>query len=208
MNRHHPKRKLAALAPLVMIFAALLLTSFISPEKAQALPVSRAPKGAGVPPVQYWRVGFTVQPSPVYGALAGRVASLAAEMQSSKSANFYFAFPSVSSPRFVREASFYILNRTGSYGGSASMRLEVYDYAGALQHVVSASSVDLQTTPVNTWTKLALSGTLADCLVKEGEFLAFHFALDGATGGDLDLRPVFEVAVGPLQIYLPLVFQH
>ena len=208
MNEHHPQRNFTALATLAMISAALLLTSFVTPEKAQALPVSRAPNGAGPPHVQYWRMGFTIQPSPVYAALSGRVASVAAEMQSDKGANVYFVFPSVSGRRFVREASFYILNRTGSYGGSAAMTLEVYDYTGALQHVVSASSVDLQTAPVNTWTKVALSGTVADCLVEPGEFLAFHFALSGAPGGDLDLRPVFDVAVGPLQIYLPLVFQH
>ena len=102
-------------------------------------------------------------------------------------------------------ASFYILNRTGDYAGAVAMTLETYNYTGNLQHVVSAGSVDLQAATPLVWTKLALSEAGADRLIEPGEFLAFHFASSGVLAGSLDVRPVFEVAVGPLQIYLPLI---
>jgi hypothetical protein len=192
---------------LIISTSAMLLLAVV---QARALPLTLAPTRAGVPPTQYWRMGFTAEPLPVYTSVAGRVASVAAEVQSARDTNVFFAFPAVSTERAVHSASFYILSRSGGYGGSVTMTLEIYDYAGNLQHVVSAGSIDLQTAAPHTWTSLALSSTAADCLVEPGEFLAFHFALSGAPEGDLDVRPVFEVTVepltgGPLQLYLPLV---
>lgn len=157
-----------------IISTALLLAIFIAPLQTQALSIPMAINGTEVPPVQYWRMGITIQPLPVYGNMAGRVASVAAEMQSNKDTSVFFTFPAVSGRRFVKEAGFYIINRTGSYSGIVTMKLEVYDYAGNLQHVVSASSVNLQTVTPQVWTRLALSSALNDRLIEPGEFLAFH----------------------------------
>ena len=188
-----------------VISTALLLVILIAPTQARALTNPFVGDGTEVPPVQYLRMGITIQPLPMYENMAGRIASVAAELQSSKDKSVFFAFPAVSGRRFVKEANFYIMTRTGSYSGNVTMKLEVYDFAGNLQHVVSAGSVNLQTAAPQTWTRLELSSVIADHLIEPGEFLAFQFALDGAPGGNLDVRPVFEVTVGPISIYLPLV---
>jgi len=188
-----------------VISTALLLVILIAPTQARALTNPFAGDGTEVPPVQYLRMGITIQPLPMYENMAGRIASVAAELQSNKDKSVFFAFPAVSGRRFVKEANFYIMTRTGSYSGNVTMKLEVYDFAGNLQHVVSAGSVNLQTAAPQTWTRLELSSAIADHLIEPGEFLAFQFALDGAPGGNLDVRPVFEVTVGPISIYLPLV---
>ena len=188
-----------------VISTALLLVILIAPTQARALTNPFVGDGTEVPPVQYLRMGITIQPLPMYENMAGRIASVAAELQSNKDKSVFFAFPAVSGRRFVKEANFYIMIRTGSYSGNVTMKLEVYDFAGNLQHVVSAGSVNLQTAAPQTWTRLELSSAIADHLIEPGEFLAFQFALDGAPGGNLDVRPVFEVTVGPISIYLPLV---
>jgi len=188
-----------------VISTALLLVILIAPTQARALTNPFVGDGTEVPPVQYLRMGITIQPLPMYENMAGRIASVAAELQSNKDKSVFFAFPAVSGRRFVKEANFYIMTRTGSYSGNVTMKLEVYDFAGNLQHVVSAGSVNLQTAAPQTWTRLELSSAIADHLIEPGEFLAFQFALDGAPGGNLDVRPVFEVTVGPISIYLPLV---
>jgi hypothetical protein len=190
---------------IISISAALLLGGWVAAVQVRALPATAIAAGVGVPPVQYWRTGFTVKPLPVYAGVTGRAVSAAAEVQSARDTDVFFVFPAVSSRRAVHGASFYILNRTGDYAGTIAMTLETYNYAGNLQHVVSAGSVDLQAATPLVWTRLALSDTGADRLVEPGEFLAFHFASSGAPAGSLDVRPVFEVAVGPLQIYLPLI---
>jgi hypothetical protein len=184
---------------------ALLLATFITPRQTQAWSIPSATNNTKSPPVQYLRMGITIHSYPGYGNLAGRLASVSSTMQSNKDAHVFFAFPAVSGQRMVKEAKFYIINRTGSYSGTATMKLEIYDYAGTLQHVVSASSVNLQTVTMQSWTRLMLSSAITDRLIAPGEFLAFHFALDGAPGGDMDVRPVFEVTVGAISLYMPIV---
>lgn len=190
---------------LIALSALLLLTGLAASAHIPAFSTALAPNGSGVLPKQYWRMGFTLQPSPVYANTAGRLASLAAELKSDKNIDVYFAFPAIAGNRIVHDASFYILDRTGAYTGTVSLSLEVYNFAGALQRVVSAGNVDLQTAPPQVWTKLALSGAPADRILIPGEFLAFHLALDGSPAGDLQVRPIFEVAVGPFQTIFPFI---
>lgn len=190
---------------IISISAALLLAGWVAAVQVRAFPLTVVTAGAGVPPVQYWRTGFTVKPLPVYAGVTGRAVGAAAEVQSARDTDVFFVFPAVSSRRAVHSASFYILNRTGDYAGTVTMTLETYNYAGNLQHVVSAGGVDLQAATPLVWTRLALSDASADRLIEPGEFLAFHFASSGAPAGSLDVRPVFEVAAGPLQLYLPLI---
>jgi hypothetical protein len=190
---------------MLMFFACGWLTCRRGLIPAQAGPATSALAVSNVPPVQFWRTGFAQLPNALYATTAGRTVSIAAEMRSNRETQVFFVFPAVAGRRFVNDANFILIDRSGVYSGLATMRLEIYDYAGILQHVVSADSVDLQTAPLHVWTKLALSSAVGDRLLEPGEFLAFRFALDGASSGNLDVHPAFEVTVGPLQIFLPLV---
>ncbi|MFB0537534.1 MAG: hypothetical protein ACETWR_21420 [Anaerolineae bacterium] len=163
----------------------------------------------------WWRLGSTSEGISSYDAVIGRLVSTAAAFRSNQDTDIYHIFPAPASQTTVQAARFYILDRTGSYDGTATLTLEILDYAGALQHSVSAASVDMQLAAPGTWTDLTLSGTPADLQISPGEFLAFHFALSGASGGSLDVRPVFEVEVvsstlsppsGP--IYLPIIMKN
>ena len=192
---------------LSIFFALVLLVILLAPAMVavQAGPTVQASTASDVPPIQYWRMGFNLQPKPFYADTVGRMASIVAEMRSDRADQAYFAFPAAAGMRFVREAYFYIMNRNGSYSGMATMQLGIYDYAGNLQHVISAGSLDLQAATPQVWIKLALVQPYEERRLEPGEFLAVNFALDGATGGDLDMHTLFEVAVGPISIYLPVI---
>jgi hypothetical protein len=45
------------------------------------------------------------------------------------------------------------------------------------------------------WITLALDASPANLTITPGEHLVAHFALAGASAGNLDVRPVFEVTV-------------
>jgi hypothetical protein len=144
---------------------------------------------------EFWKLGFTSEGVSAYNTVIGRVTSQVAAFRSNQDTDIYYIFPAPASEKTVQAARFYILNRTGSYGGTATLTLEILDYAGALQHSVSAAGTDMEAAAPGTWTDLTLSGTPADLDILPGEFLAFHFALSGSSGGSLDVRPVFEVEV-------------
>jgi hypothetical protein len=159
---------------------------------------------------QYWRMGYVLTSSPSYSHLAGRAASLATRMQSNIDTDIYFVFPAVSGKPYVHTASYLILNRRGAYNGNATLSLGIYNFDGTLRKQISTNSIDLQTAPTQTWTNLALDSYYINCQIGSGEFLAFHLALDGAAGGNLNVNPIFEVAVEPvlqsyLQFFFPLV---
>jgi len=162
----------------------------------------------------WWRLGSTSQGVASYDAVIGRLVSTAAAFRSDRAADIYYIFPAPARPNTVQAARFYILDRSGSYAGDATMTLETLDYAGALQHSVSAAGTDVETAATDTWADLTLSGTPADLEIRPGEFLAFHFQLSGSPGGSLDVRPVFEVEVSSTSIwnpsgpvYLPLILK-
>jgi hypothetical protein len=159
----------------------------------EALPAQDVEAQATTP--ESWKLGFTSEGVSAYSAVIGRVASEVAAFRSNQATDIYYIFPAPASQKTVQAARFYILNRTGSYGGTATLTLEILDYASALQHTLSAAGADMGAAATGTWTDLTLSGTPTDLEIWPGEFLAFHFALSGPSGGSLDLRPVFEVEV-------------
>jgi hypothetical protein len=160
----------------------------------EALPAQAQVEAQATTP-EFWKLGFTSEGASAYNAVIGRVASQVAAFRSNQDTDIFYIFPAPASQKTVQAARFYILDRTGSYGGTATLTLEILDYAGALQHSVSAAGVDMEAAAPGIWTDLTLSGTPADLQISPGEFLAFHFALSGASGGSLDVRPVFEVEV-------------
>jgi hypothetical protein len=143
-----------------------------------------------------WRLGVTSEGSAAYNAIIGRAVGDVAVFRSNRgTANVYYIFPAPSTQRTVQAAKFYILSRSGTYSSDATLTLEILDYAGTVQHTVSATGINVQTAPTSTWTDVTLSGTPADLVIEPGEFLAFHFSLDSTPAGDLDVRPIFEVEV-------------
>jgi hypothetical protein len=147
---------------------------------------------------ELWKLGFTVETGPLtYNSLIGRVASEAAAFRSNRNTgDIYYIFPAPATQKTIQSAKFYILDRTGAYAaGNATLTLQIFNFAGAVQRTASAASVDLQTTATGTWTPMTLSSTAADLQISPGEFLAFHFNLSGASAGNLDVRPIFEVEV-------------
>ena len=162
----------------------------------------------------WWRLGSTSEGVSSYDAVIGRLVSTAAAFRSDQATDIYYIFPAQARPNTVQAARFYILDRTGSYSGDATLMLETLDIAGGLQHSVSAAGTDLETAATDTWTDLTLSGLTADLEIRPGEFLAFHFQSSGSTGGSLDVHPVFEVEVASTSIwnpsgpvYLPLILK-
>jgi hypothetical protein len=173
-----------------LLFVAAPTVARVSAEKSAAIPFSQS--GA---PSEFWKLGVTSQGSADYSAVAGRLAGEVAAFQSAEATHSYFVLPAPAATKTVQSARFYILSRSGSYAGDATMTLEVYDLAGGSQHLVAASPIDMQTAAPDAWTAITLSGTPGDLEIGPGEFLAFHFALSGAAGDDLDVRPIFEVEV-------------
>lgn len=142
-----------------------------------------------------WRLGVTVEGDSAYASVIGRLAGETADFRSNYDVTeIYFMLPAPAVQKTVTAARFYIVSRTGSYTGTASMALEVLDFAGNLQHTVSTANVDMQSAATGAWTSLSLSGD-PDNVISSGEFLAFHFELSDIPGGDLDVRPIFEVEV-------------
>ena len=174
--------------------------------------VHDTPAGAAaLPASEYWRLGFTVEGSPAFSTVVGRAVSPAAAFRSDRSASdLYFAFPAYAISKSVQSAQFYLLSRTGAYSGDATLSLEVLDAAGGLQHTVSAAAIDLEAAATGTWTAVSLSASAANLTIAPGQFLAFHFQLSGAPGGNLDVRPIFEVRVRPttLEVYLPIILRN
>lgn len=149
---------------------------------------------------EVWRLGASGSSDPPTCAVFSRVvvtrgADFHSNFFGTGATNLYWAFPAAASENSVRSANFYITDRSGSYTGDATITLEVLDCDGNLQHTVSASSIDMETSPANAWTSLTLSGDPLNLVISPGEFLAVHFALSGAAGGNLVVRPMFDVEV-------------
>jgi hypothetical protein len=142
-----------------------------------------------------WNLGVTVEGAPIYRAVIGRLMSDVGAFRSARTTQAATIFPAPASARTIQAASFYLLSRTGTYSGTATLSLVIYDYAGTPQHTVSATGIDLQTAPTGGWTPVALSATPGDLVISPGEFLAFCFTLSDVAAGDLDIRPLFEVSV-------------
>ncbi len=178
--------------------AILFLTTppMTSAQRSNVAPTTHAPAAPPANTSESWRLGVTSEGAAAYTAIIGRAVGDVAAFRSHRGAtDMYYIFPAPSTQRTVGAAKFYVLDRTGEYDDDATLTLEILDYAGALQHTVSAVEVDVTTVLTSTWMDVTLSVTPADWVIESGEFLAFHFALSGESGGDLDARPIFEVEV-------------
>ncbi len=171
----------------------------LSPRQAIAASITdrhtpMAVMAAAVP--ESWKLGVTSEITPTYSAIIGRAASKAASFRSNRGTeDIYYIFPASGTQRTVQAAKFHILSRTGAYTGSATLTMEILDYDGTMRHTVNAIGIDVEATTPGVWTDITLSGVSANLEVMPGEFLAFHFNLDGLPAGDLDVHPIFEVQV-------------
>jgi hypothetical protein len=140
-----------------------------------------------------WRYGVTVEASPVYGQMVGRLLSETAAFRSFEDDDIYFIFPAPGMAKTVTAVRYCIVSRGGSYTGDALLKLEIRNLAGVLQHTVSVGAMNMEGGTVGTWYYIPISTTVANRVISPGEFLAFHMDLSGAAGGTLTVRPMFEV---------------
>jgi hypothetical protein len=141
-------------------------------------------------------MGVAVDGAPAYSGVVGRLVSNTGTFRSARAAQDTFIFPAPASSRTVEAASVYLLDRNGTYApGTATLSLVIYNFAGVVQHTVTAADIDMQTASTGAWIELSLSANPDDLLISSGEFLGFHFRLSDAPGGDLDIHPLFEVSV-------------
>ena len=150
--------------------------------------------GAQADPDAFWRLGMTqLGLTPLAESVGHLIEPSAAFRTDRDTSDMYFLFPATGISRTVEAAYYNLLQRTGSYAADAEMTLEVVDAHGVPQRVVSATEVDLQSAPLNVWTPVERSVHPDDWGVYPGERLAFHAHLSDGPGGDLDVRPIFEV---------------
>ncbi len=180
----------------LLIGLAVLLAPLGSAQAAELLPIREG-----------LRAGVLLYAAPSVQAMSGRLAMAAAEVRTARDpATVYFAFPAVWSRRWVREARFYLLARSGSYSGDVNLTLAVFDQAGALKRVISQQAVNLKTTPASTWTALKLPAQHAGRVVDNGEVLAWRMTMTGGAGGSLVVQPIFDVTVeNHTQSFLPVL---
>lgn len=145
---------------------------------------------------ELWRLGFTSEGEASYSAVIGRVASNVASFRSSRGVgDIYYLFPAPAHSVMVDSARLQILTSSGTYSGTAALALEVRDLSGALQHTASAAPLDLESVPAGGWVDFSLSPTAADLVVDPGEVLLLHATFSEGSRDNLDVRPMFEVAV-------------
>jgi len=125
----------------------------------------------------------------------GRLVSDVGVFRSARNSQGATILPASASQKTIEAANVYVLSRSGTYTGTVTLSLEIYDFSGTLKHKVNTMDIDLQTSPTGAWMPLTLSTSPANLTISPGEFLAFTFKLSGAAGGNLDIRPLFDVAV-------------
>jgi hypothetical protein len=180
---------MSRLTRLIVTATALLIVALLGR-------IGLAAQPAAVATSEAWRLGVTSEGDAADAALIGRPMSIAASFRSNRGVtDIFFIFPASGRTQTVQSAAYRLLQRSGTYTSTASLTLEVRDAAGALQRTVSAAPIDLQTAATSAWASLALDASPANLTLAPGEHLAAHFALAGASAGDLDVRPVFEVIV-------------
>ncbi len=180
---------------LLLLLGALALAAWHSASPAAAQ-VNREALGATVyTQPETWNLGITVEGAPTYNAVIGRLVSDVGVFRSARADQGATIFPAPATSRNVQGASFYLLSRTGSYTGTAKLSLVIFNYAGVVQHTVSAADVGLQAAPIGTWTPVTLSGTADNLVISPGEFLAFRDALSAGAAENLDVRLLYEVLV-------------
>jgi hypothetical protein len=181
---------------LSLLLLALAVAALLALPAAPGQALKGALQASTTAPTEAWRLGIASEGDASYNAVIGRLVGANASFRSNRGVtDIYYIFPAPASSRTITSAAWNIISRSGAYAGTASLTLEIRDFSGALQHTVSSAPVDLEAATLNTWTTMALSATPANLTIAPGEYLAFRFTLDGASTGDLDVRPMFEVVV-------------
>jgi hypothetical protein len=179
-----------------MLLLALVATAMLTLPAAPGQALKGSLQASTTAPAEAWRLGVASEGDASYNAVIGRLVGENASFRSNRGVtDFYYIFPAPASSRTITSAAWNIVSRSGAYTGTASLTLEIRDFSGALLHTVSSAPVDLQAATTGAWTDLALSATPADLTIEPGEYLAFRFALDGGSAGNLDVRSMFEVVV-------------
>jgi hypothetical protein len=201
--------------------AALEKRSFMKPVKwhlffitflslTLIFPFAGTAQAGAVPVVQvsdFWRTGVQLDTGlPVYSASIGRARSAVGQFKTSVGTDSYYVVGAPSRMMVVRYALARVLARSGSYAGSASLALEIHNMNGDLVKTVTSAALDLQAAPTTAWMILQLNLNDKNGVFYPGQVLVYHFHLDGAANGDLNVQTLFEAAVSdqPLSIYLPI----
>lgn len=189
----HKLFRLNILLPILGV-AALFLWMVTLPVGAKDGPGRTGSESASLSS-ENWNIGITVEGAPSYTAVVGRLVSDVGSFRSARATQAATIFPAPATQKTIEAASVYLLSRSGTYAGAATLSLAVYDFSGTLKHKVNAVDIDLQTSPTGAWIPLTLSMTATDLIIAPGEFLAFTYTLSGAAAGDLDIRPIFDVII-------------
>jgi hypothetical protein len=172
----------------LLILLALLFGFSGAPQRATA--------GGTPATAEAWRLGISSEGNAAYTALIGRSAESIASFRSNRGVqDIYFIFPATAQTRTIQSVMLNIVSRTGSYANVANLTFEIRSADGTLQHTVSASPLNLQAATTANWLTIALSANAANLTLAPGEHLVAHFNLTDVPGGDLDVRPLFEVVV-------------
>jgi hypothetical protein len=171
---------------LALLAAGVLALQSRTPQVAQA-------ESATVP--EFWKSGITLEGSAPYSATAGRRLTETAAFRSDANSDFYFVFPASADARTLQSARFMLLDRSGTYSGSANITLEILSFDGSLVHTATASPVDLVVNDLGSWSALTLSDTIANLTIQPGEFLAVHCNFTDGAVDDQILFPIFEISV-------------
>ena len=141
-----------------------------------------------------WSLGVNAEGTAEYSAVIGRPAGETGAFRSDRAVqDIRFMFPAPATAKTIQSAQFYIVQRTGDYTETATVTLEITAFDGTLQHVAS-DPIDAKTAATRAWTSFTL-GSGDDLVISPGEYLCVHFKMAGEPGGDLDVRPLFEIAV-------------
>ncbi len=152
--------------------------------------------GGGGSAAESWRLGVSVDGVSGYAATFGRAPHLTASYRSNAGvSDVYFVFPAASDQTTILAADFNLLDRSGTYGGDANLTLEIRDFAGTVQHTVTASAVDMEAATTGVWTAFSLSGSAADLVIAPGEYLVAHVNFSTGPSGDLDVKAAFDIEV-------------
>ncbi|MCB0192558.1 MAG: hypothetical protein KDJ65_11495 [Anaerolineae bacterium] len=152
------------------------------------LPVSQASAST-----ELWTLGFVVEGQPTYNDIIGRILDKAV-FRSYRDSDIYYMFPAAGSLPTIKSARFKIVDKSGTYGGGVDLTLGIFDSeSGDIQQIVATADDDWLSSKEGSWVSMLLED--AEAQVGPDEFLAFHFHLRGDAGGDLDVRPEFEVEV-------------
>lgn len=170
---------------------AIAMTTTNMPVRAAAMP-----RAASTSAPEVWRFGVTSEGDANYQAVIGRLVSASASFRSSRAvSDIYYLFSAAAQARTVQSAALNINSRTGTYTGTATIALEVRSYDGTLQRTLSTTAVDAQAAATGAWIDVPLVADSSAVVISPNEYLVFHFALGSGAGGNLDVRPIFEVVV-------------